>query len=243
MPKRPTKKRGASRGGKSDSASGPKPGKYVKKANERYNRHDPYYKKAKREGYVARSVYKLEEIDVQFGLIGPGDAVLDLGCAPGSWLQYVTGKLKPERGGIAIGIDLLPVKTAFPSWVVTREGDIYDEDPTSLLPEGRDRLNLILSDMAPNTTGIRMIDQTRSMALCEHSLWLCEMLLCQGGNYCVKVLEGGETQKFVQDCRRVFQSVKIRRPKGTRATSSETYIVGLNKKTVATVLNDPGEDA
>jgi len=90
--------------------------------------------------------------------------------------------------------------------------------------------DVILSDMAPNTSGIKSLDQDRSMALCEYALYIAEQILKPGGNFCVKVLEGGEMAKFLTACRKIFREVKIRRPKGTRVASMETYVVGLGKK-------------
>lgn len=199
-----------------------------------YERHDPYYHAAKKQGFVARSVFKLEEIDQDFSLIRSGDWVLDLGCAPGSWLQY-TEKRVGKLGGRLVGIDLLPVRISFASHVKIIQGDIYDAALSDLLPEeidGKSKtgFDVVLSDMAPNTTGIRSVDQDRSLALCERALELAEKLLRPGGRFCVKILEGGGIQSFITQCRQMFTTVKIRRPKGTRSGSMETYIVCLNKK-------------
>jgi 23S rRNA (uridine2552-2'-O)-methyltransferase len=218
--------------------SGERGGKkgFVAKGNARYDRHDPYYRQAKKEGFVARSIYKLEEIDEQFGLITPSSVVLDLGCAPGSWMQYVARKVMPQKGGRAVGIDLLPVHTSFPSWVKILVGDIYAVSDDELLPEGvpvddKSRpFDVVLSDMAPNTTGVRSVDQARSLSLAEAALAIAERRLKPGGVFCVKILEGGEMKSFIEACQRAFTTVKIRRPKGTREGSKETYVVGLERR-------------
>lgn len=199
-----------------------------RKAKGGYERHDPYYHAAKQKGFVARSVFKLEEIDNDFNLIRPRDKVLDLGCAPGSWLQYVEGKLRAS-GGQIVGVDLLPVRLSFGQNVHIIQGDIYDVQLEQLLPFGRE-FDVLLSDMAPNTSGIKSLDQDRSLVLCERALEIAQVLLRPGGRFCVKVLEGGGMQNFIAACRQIFQEVKIRRPKGTRAASMETYVIGLGKK-------------
>lgn len=205
------------------------------KTKGRYERHDPYYRAAKKQGFLARSIFKLEEIDNQFKIIKPNQWVLDLGCSPGSWLQYVTSIIG-ARGG-AVGVDLLPLKANFGPNIHFIEADIYDLEAINLSPQSVLKtddapkyFDVIISDMAPNTTGIKSLDQDRSMALCEHTLFIASLLLRPGGNYCVKVLEGGEMPKFLTSCREVFSKVKIKRPKGTRVASMETYVIGLGKK-------------
>lgn len=204
---------------------------FLQKKNERYDRHDHYYKKAKSEGYAARSIYKLDEIDREYRILKKGDVVVDLGCAPGSWMQYVEQKVLP--GGRAFGIDLLPVKVAFGAHVRTLQGDAFEvtlEDLTDAKEGVLPAVDVVLSDMAPNTTGIRAVDQARSMALCERALEVAERLLRPGGRFVVKVLEGGEMKPFVTSCQAVFSVVKIKRPKSTRDGSTETFVIGLDKK-------------
>jgi 23S rRNA (uridine2552-2'-O)-methyltransferase len=213
------------------SARGSRRG-FVKQGNSRYDRHDTYYRKAKEEGFLARSVYKLEEIDRAFKIVRKGDVVLDLGCAPGSWLQYAERRVR-EKGGSLVGIDLLPVKLTFGAHVRVIQGDIYDVTLEDLLPEGVDAdtpFDVVLSDMAPNTTGIRSVDQARSMALVERALDIADELLRPGGRFVAKVFEGGDFVAFVKMLRERFTDVKIRRPKGVRRGSMETYVVALDKK-------------
>lgn len=203
---------------------------FIQKGNARYDRHDALYRKAKKEGFAARSVYKLEEIDRETKLLHARDRVLDLGCAPGSWLQYVDQKL---THGAAVGIDLLPTRVALTERVRVLQGDAFEtslEELTGTPPGEPLRLfNVVLSDMAPNTTGIKTVDQARSLALCERALEVAERVLVRGGNMCVKIFEGGDMKQFLDSCKQVFGTVKVKRPKGTRAGSVETYVIGLDR--------------
>jgi 23S rRNA (uridine2552-2'-O)-methyltransferase len=205
---------------------------FVEKGNARYDRHDHYFRKARQEGFAARSIYKLDEIDREFRILARGDVVVDLGCAPGSWMQYVEGKVLP--GGRAYGIDLLPAKVSFGPHVQIVQGDAFAISLEQLVGarpgEPLPAVDVVLSDMAPNTTGIRAVDQARSMALCERALDVADRLLRPGGRFVVKVLEGGEMKAFVEACREVFETVKIKRPKSTRPGSTETFVVGLRRR-------------
>ncbi len=205
---------------------------YVEKGNARYDRHDHYFRKAREEGFAARSIYKLDEIDREFRVLHKGDVVVDLGCAPGSWMQYVEKKVLP--GGRVFGIDLLPAKVSFGAHVRILQGDAFAvtlEQLVGAAPgEPLPAVDVVLSDMAPNTTGIRAVDQARSMALCERALEVAARLLRPGGNFVVKVLEGGDMKSFVEQCRATFDTVKIKRPKSTRPGSTETFVVGLARR-------------
>jgi 23S rRNA (uridine2552-2'-O)-methyltransferase len=223
-----------------------KPGQtYVDKGNARYDRHDHYFRKAREEGFAARSIYKLDELDREFRLLAAGDVVVDLGCAPGSWMQYVEKKVLP--GGRAWGIDLLPARVSFGPHVHILQGDAFAvtlEQLVGAAPgEPLPAVDVVLSDMAPNTTGIRAVDQARSMALCERALEVATRLLRPGGNFVVKVLEGGDMKSFVEQCRAGFDTVKIKRPKSTRPGSTETFVVGLGRRRVSsTTVVAPGND-
>lgn len=225
------------KGPKREAKDKPKKRGFVPKGQGRYDRHDAYYRRAKQEGYLARSVYKLQEIDRDFHIIHPGDFVLDLGAAPGSWLQYAEERVR-QGGGQLVGIDLLPVRMSFGPHVKVLEGDVFETPVEALRPDeaarrGRDPerpFDVVLSDMAPNTTGIKSVDQARSMALAERALKLAGRLLAPGGRFVVKVFEGGDFKDFLDDARRLFDEVKVRRPKGTRAGSIETYVIALSRK-------------
>lgn len=224
--------------GRREGARGGRKG-FVPKGNLRYDRHDSFYRKAKEEGFLARSVYKLEEIDRDFSLIRRADWVLDLGCAPGSWLQYAERKVR-EHGGRLVGIDLLPVRTSFGPHVKILEADLYETPVAELMPPGnlatrKDAsrpFDVVMSDMAPNTTGIRSVDQARSMALAEHALELSGSLLAPGGRFVVKIFEGGDFKAYLDRAKQIFQEVKVRRPKGTRVGSIETYVIGLGCRVI-----------
>jgi 23S rRNA (uridine2552-2'-O)-methyltransferase len=196
-----------------------------------YDRKDSYYKKAKTEGFAARAVYKLEELDLEFKLLKPGDHVLDLGCAPGSWLQYAERKVGMK--GRVVGIDLLPLRLSFPPHVTVLQGDAFKTPPEELQAQGGGEprpFDVVLSDMAPNTTGIKSVDQDRSLALCERALEVARTTLRPGGKLALKIFEGGEMQAFVASCKTLFDEVKIKRPKGTRAGSKETYVICRGRK-------------
>lgn len=222
---------------RASSGKGPQK-RFVKKGSSRYDRHDAYYRRAKQEGWLARSVYKLEELDKDFKLIRPGDNVLDLGAAPGSWLQYAERRVQ-EKGGRLVGIDLLPVRLSFGPHVKVIQGDVFKADLRELLPPGLEvsedeptprPFDVVLSDMAPNTTGIRSVDQARSMALAERALEVALRVLRPGGRFCVKVFEGGDFRDYLDALKQGFSTVKVRRPKGTRVGSIETYVVALDRR-------------
>jgi 23S rRNA (uridine2552-2'-O)-methyltransferase len=213
------------------TSKSPRSKTFIDKGNSRYDRHDPYYQKAKKEGFAARSIYKLDEIDRDVSLIKKGNVVVDLGCAPGSWLQYAEEHVLP--GGRVYGIDLLPVKLSFAPHVRILQGDAFlvtMADLFGVADAAVPAVDVVLSDMAPNTTGIRSVDQDRSMALCERALDVAARLLKPGGRFCVKVFEGGDMKAYLEACKAVFEQVKIKRPKSVRVGSMETYVVGLSRR-------------
>lgn len=233
-------KKKRSSGLKKGGASGGRGSKkgFVGKGSDRYDRHDHYYRRAKEEGWLARSVYKLEELDTDFKLIRPGDNVLDLGAAPGSWLQFAERRVQ-QKGGKIVGIDLLPLKLSFGPHVKVIQGDVFKTDVKDLLPPGFEvgdddvalrPYDVVLSDMAPNTTGIRTVDQARSMALAERALEVAFRVLRPGGRFCVKIFEGADFPAYLDELKRGFSTVKVRRPKGVRVGSIETYVVALDRR-------------
>lgn len=191
--------------------------------------HDRYFKQAKTEGYAARSAYKLKEIQERHRLIKRGDRVLDLGCAPGSWLQVAAELVGPE--GRVVGIDLLRTRVPSMPNVNVMEGDIYAADPLVLramaypeLTGQPPQFDVVISDMAPNTSGHG--DHFLSVRLCRRALELFPSLLRSSGCATLKVFEGEEFPDFVNECRAAFGSVWIFKPKASRDVSRETYIVG-----------------
>ncbi|HWU90712.1 MAG TPA: RlmE family RNA methyltransferase [Kofleriaceae bacterium] len=192
------------------------------KLADRANRHDRFHQQAKREGFLARAVYKLSELDNKFGLLGPGDRVLDLGCAPGSWLQYARQQVG-ERG-VLVGLDRAPLAHALPGARIV-VGDVMSIDPAELrgdLPA----FDVVLSDMAPDTSGIRSLDQARSEALFERALELAVALLAPGGNFVGKLFQGPDFKRLTEAVRTRFAVAKTAKPAGSRQISIEQYVIG-----------------
>ncbi len=183
--------------------------------------HDGYFKQAKREGYVARSAYKLLEINEKKKLVRKGDWVLDLGCAPGSWLQAAADLVGPR--GRVVGIDLKPVEHPMPESVRTLVGDLTETDPAVLTEFVGGRYNAVLSDMAPNTVGVG--DDFRSVRLCREILERLPGLIEPGGHLAMKVFEGAELQDLVRETRALFDEARAFKPDACRDVSRETYVV------------------
>lgn len=191
---------------------------------QRRKLHDQYFKKAKAEGYLARSAYKLQEIQERHHLLRPGMRVLDLGCAPGSWLQVAARRVKHR--GVVVGIDLTPVTIDLPENVRTVAGDVFKvtaEDMVEMLGGPAD---VVLSDMAPNTTGDPEGDHYRSVALCRRVLELLPVVLDPGGSLAMKVFEGGAYPELLHETHRHFEFVKGLKPEATREVSREMFIIG-----------------
>jgi len=193
-----------------------------------YRPRDHYFKKAKSEKYPARSVYKLKEADQKYRLLKKGQAVLDLGAAPGSWSKYALEKVGPR--GIVVGVDLSPVKISAANFRFLL-ADIFELSPEDLLRlAGRPAFDVVLSDMAPKTTGDRSGDHFRSIALAERALELAEALLRPGGVFMVKVFEGEAFPRYVEEVKRRLGPVKRFRPKSTRSSSREIFVLVASKK-------------
>ena len=191
---------------------------------------DHYFQRAKREGFAARSVYKLEELDRRYRLLAPGQRVLDLGCAPGSWLQYAAGRVGPQ--GRVVGVDLQPVTVALPSHATGLVADVFELAPGAL-PAGTVPFDVILSDMAPRTTGVRSADAARSAQLVLRALVLAEALLRPGGCLLVKVFQGGELPALREAFRQMFPRVRLAKPKASRSESVEIYLLGEERRAPA----------
>lgn len=196
-----------------------------------YNPKDYYFKKAKEENFVARSVFKLDEIDKKFKLIKTGDWVIDLGASPGSWSQYTSNKIGPQ--GKLLSVDLNPLKINLKNMIFV-QGDIREMNLPQILAEHglQDRLmDVVLSDMAPKTTGIRITDQARSLELCEMALEIARKYLKPKGHLVVKLFHSDDFQKFRDEMKKTFEKVEAVKPDSTRKISKEIFIVGINKKT------------
>jgi 23S rRNA (uridine2552-2'-O)-methyltransferase len=187
-----------------------------------YKHKDGNYRRAQREGFVARSVYKLEEIDRRFGLVRRGDRVLDLGCAPGSWLQYLATRVGPS--GRVLGVDLGEVRAALPRHVQVMHADVYALTP-QVVREALGAVRVVLSDLAPHTTGIRDTDALRSAALAERALALALGVLEPGGHFACKLYMGPGTEDVQKAARARFESARWCKPAGSRKESREIYLV------------------
>lgn len=185
--------------------------------------HDQYFKQAKAEGYVARSAYKLKQIQESRRLLRRGDRVLDLGCAPGAWIQVALELVGP--GGLVVGLDLQEVSRDFGANAFTVVGDVMTADPQVLRGTSGNLFDAVLSDMAPNTTGHN--DDLLSARLCGRVLDLLPDLLRPGGNFAMKVLEGGEYPGLLRRAAALFKACKGYKPAASREASREIYIVGL----------------
>lgn len=199
---------------------------------------DHYFLKAKRENYPARSVYKLEEIHKRFRIFQKGMRVLDLGAAPGSWSLAAAGLVGPT--GLVLGMDIQDTPTAFPPQVIFSQQDIRGPSPefTALLRE-KGPFHVVMSDMAPSTTGHRSTDQARSAALCEEALALALDYLVQGGTFVVKVFMGPDVKALADTLRKHFSVVKSFKPASSRPESMETYYIALGFKGLPPP--DPGD--
>lgn len=184
--------------------------------------HDEYFLKAKAEGYLARSAYKLKQINDAKRLIRPSDRVLDLGCAPGAWLQ-VAGELVGPTGSV-VGIDLQTCRHPFAGNIQHIVADAYKVDPATLTAMAGGLFDVVLSDMAPNTSGHG--DAERSASLCQHVLWLLPRLLKPTGHTAIKILEGSGYLDTLEMARGLFAEARGYKPKASRSVSCEMYIIG-----------------
>ena len=188
---------------------------------------DHYSIKAKHEKFPARSVYKLKEIQEKFNLIKKGQHILDLGCAPGSWLIYASEKVGAK--GQVTGIDLKPVNVQMPPNVKTCKGDIFSIEESDLILDEQG-FHLVMSDMAPYTTGNKHVDSARSFNLSEAALKMAEKALIPGGSFICKIFQSEDFPKFLEMVKSDFKNVKIYKPQSTRRASKEIYIIGIEKK-------------
>lgn len=235
----------------------------------RYNRQDRFFKKAKQDSYAARSVYKLEEIDRRFHIFKKGARIVDLGCAPGSWLQYLADAVGPH--GLVVGYDLAPVTISAGPQVVAFQADVHaldaarirrdvcealargaagreeTGDPGEAGREGRGevRIDALISDMAPKLSGIRDADQARSIGLVEQALGLAEATVAAGGAFVAKVFQGRDTDALLLRVKRSFAEVRVLKPEATREGSREVFIVARARRggTPGAAPTPPAEDA
>ncbi|NBF40312.1 MAG: RlmE family RNA methyltransferase [Spirochaetes bacterium] len=193
----------------------------------RRDKPDHYAQRAKKDGYKARSVYKLQEIDDKLHVLSGARRVLDVGAAPGSWTQYALERM--SRGGTVVAVDLKPVELPPSDSLRTIEGDVTDEEVRSELRE-LGPFDLILSDAAPSTSGNRTLDSARSAELVEIVLGLADELLAPGGHMVAKLFQGGDEKSLLEAARARFRSARIQRPKASRRDSFEVFIVGVDHR-------------
>ncbi|MFO8084783.1 MAG: RlmE family RNA methyltransferase [Desulfobacterales bacterium] len=187
---------------------------------------DHYSRKAKKEDFPARSVYKLKEIQKKYRIIKRGDLVLDLGCSPGSWLLYASELAGPE--GFVVGVDLKPVQIELPANVKVITGNISEQGGGLLKPLEK-KYNIILSDMAPATTGRKDLDAYRSFSLCTSALEIARDFLMQGGCFVCKIFQGQDFKMFSDDIKKMFKMQKNFKPQSSRKTSKEIYVIGIGR--------------
>ncbi len=191
-----------------------------------YRPKDHYFQKAKAEGLRARSAFKLEEVARRFHLFRPGSRVLDLGAAPGGFLQVIAQAVGPS--GLAVGVDLVPLKPFKEAWVRTAVLDVLAEDGLAKLEAlAPGPFDAVLSDMAPKTSGIRSVDEARSLRLAERALEVSRVRGRVGSSFLVKLFMGGDFESFRAELRRSYEEVKVVRPEATRSASVEVYLLGL----------------
>jgi 23S rRNA (uridine2552-2'-O)-methyltransferase len=190
-----------------------------------YDPKDFYYRKAKKQGLRARSAFKVDEILKRHRLLRKGDAVLDLGAAPGGFLQILAEAV--GEGGIAVGVDLEPIRNLGKPWVRTAIVDLLAPDALEkirALHPGR--FALVTSDMAPKTIGVKVTDETRSLELVGVALRVAEATLERGGAFVAKVFMGGDFPGLKKELQTRFDTVQVVRPQATRESSYEVYVLG-----------------
>lgn len=195
--------------------------------------NDPFVKRSRQEGYRARSVYKLIELNEKEKLIRPGMCVVDLGAAPGSWTQVVREKLAGKDGevrGTIIAMDILPMDPI--DGVTFLQGDFREQEVADKLTEiiGDKQVDLVLSDMAPNLSGIAAVDAARCLLLNELALEFCLEHLKDNGVFVTKVFQGSGFSQYVETLKKHFKTVLTRKPEASRDTSAEVYMVAKHIK-------------
>lgn len=189
---------------------------------------DEYVKKAQRDGYRSRAVYKLEEIQAKDRIIKPGMSIVDLGAAPGGWSQYALGLI--GRKGVVVAMDILPMEPL--PGVMFVEGDFREEDVLNeLLAVLEEReIDLVMSDIAPNISGMEAVDQPRAMYLAELAVDFADRVLRPGGDLLVKLFQGEGFDVLLKDLKQRYDKVIVRKPKASRPRSREVYVLARGRK-------------
>ena len=200
----------------------------MSKLRDRSHRHDVFHRRAKQQGFAARSVFKLEEIDQKYRLFRRGGRVLDLGCKPGSWLQYASTIVGPE--GALVGIERAPLDREIPGANIV-VGDVFEVNIDDLRIGGAaEGFDVVLSDMAPDTSGVRSLDQARSEGLFERALEIAELTLAKGGHFVGKLFQGPDWQRLLKRAREGFGEVRTMKPESSRKESIEQYVIAKNRR-------------
>lgn len=193
-----------------------------------YEKPDFWSKKAFSEGYPARSVYKLQEIDQKFRILKKNSSVLDLGSVPGSWTTYLLRNLGEE--GKVVSCDLNPLsKDVKGNNLVFFQGDLNDTEILNKI-KAQGPYDAVVCDAAPFTTGNRTVDTARSEQLVEMAIWYAQTMLKKGGHFLVKIFQNGDQQQFLKKLRELFESAKGFKPAACRSESFETYLIGISRK-------------
>lgn len=193
-----------------------------------YEKPDFWSQKAFSEGYPARSVYKLKEIDEKFGIIRKNHTVLDLGASPGSWTIFLLRRM--EGSGRVVSCDLNPLsKTVKGDNLTFIQGDLNVPEIRSAIKDCGP-YDLVVCDAAPKTTGNRTVDTAQSEQLVEMAVWYAQTMLKSGGNFAVKIFQNGDQQRILRAMREIFSSAKGFKPQACRSESFETYLIGIDKK-------------
>jgi 23S rRNA (uridine2552-2'-O)-methyltransferase len=189
---------------------------------------DPWVQRAQHEGWRARAAFKLIEIDEKAKLLKPGMIVVDLGAAPGSWCQYAAKRIQP--GGRVIALDLLEMTPL--AGVEFIQGDFREDEVLARLTQalGGRQIDLVLSDMAPNLTGVAVTDQARVMHLTELALDFARSHLKPGGDLLIKVFQGAGFMELRDEAMKLFETVQVKKPAASRDRSAETYLLGRGKR-------------
>jgi 23S rRNA (uridine2552-2'-O)-methyltransferase len=189
---------------------------------------DAYRRQARSEGFVSRAVYKLQAIDRKYRLFRRGQRVLDLGCSPGSWLQYLAGCVGPE--GLVVGVDLDAPQVPLVHPLYFLPGDLKSLDFEAIRAQSH-YFDVVVSDMAPKTSGIKGVDQQRSLELAERAWEAAQELLAPGGHFLVKIFEGPDSETLAASLKKAFRQCHRIKPAGSRPASKEYYLLGLDKRT------------
>ncbi len=205
-----------------------------------YNPKDYFFHKAKKENFAARAVFKLQEIDQRFRILRTGQKILDLGAAPGSWSQYASQKVGAT--GRVMGIDIQTVTLTMPNAVFIT-ADMRELDLGQTMAENgiAPPFDVVLSDMAPKTSGIRLQDQMRSLELCDLALTTAERFLKPSGTFVCKLFHSNEFEDFRKKLKTRFAKVEVIRPESTRKESKEIFFVAMQYKPLKGALTESGE--